>query len=430
MRLRCLKPSARAALTVALVVHAVFLASLIAPGHFLNPLFPEGMHNLGAGQGSDFFAFYQAGRYVLDDENIYTRPMDDPDRIVPYAYFYRYLPFVAYTIGVAANAVPPVTAYWIWVAIIEGVLLLCILATRNMTTDDNLFAYLVSMWLMYTPFYMEQYMGQLTFAMAAMSFAFAVYHLKGRELASDAWWWASVVIKHLTVLYVPVLVRLKKYRTIAVAVGLLLITTVPYFALRSHGTGHFTHDNFSLNLNPYPGNLGAVAFFMVLKMRFFPQASTFFAHVGPVGISMTRIGVAAVMGIPTLVSLWITFRRRPFDFLEAFALWTMVYFFVFREVWEYHYVLLMPVFVLLYARTRARVLWLIYALAAAPTLFVFYDLPVAQPQAQWTAFEHVLNHGFKLISVTWLFVWVASGRFRARSRRAALRVDDGLSIAL
>jgi len=424
-------PSARIVLLVAIAVHVVFLASLIAPGHFLNPLFPEGMHNLGEGQGSDFYAFYQAGRYVLDGENIYTRPMDDPDRVVPYAYFYRYLPFVAYTLGVAANAVEPKVAYWIWVAIIELVLGLCIWGTRRITRDGSLFAYLAAMWLMYTPFYIEQYMGQLTFAMAAMSFAFAVMHLRGRALASDAWWWASVVIKHLTVLYVPILVRLRKYRTIAIAVLLLLLTSVPYFLLRSHGTGQFGNDNFSLNLDPYAGNMGAVAFFMVLKQRFFPLASQAFGHLGPIRLSLTRLGVALVMGVPALASLWVTFRRKPFDFLESFALWTLVYFFVFREVWEYHYVLLMPVFVLLYARTRARVLWFIYALAALPTLFVFYDVPGANPAEAWqawSALEHVVNHGFKLVPVVWLFVWVAAGYLRRHSKLMESRMDTGLDL--
>ncbi len=421
---------ARILLAAAILVHVAFLASLVDPGHFLNPLFPEGMHNLEEGQGSDFYAFYQAGRYVLDGESIYTRPMEDPDRVVPYAYFYRYLPFVAYTIGIAVNAFEPRVAYWVWVVLIELVLLACVRATWRLTRDRNLFACLAAMWLMYTPFYMEQYMGQLTFAMAAMTFAFALAHFRGRMLAADSWWWASVLIKHLTVLYVPILIRLKRYRTVVIAVLLLAVTTVPYLLLRPHGVGHFTHDNFSLNLDPFPGNMGAVAFFMVLKMRFFPAASEAFGHLGPIRLSITRIGVALIMGVPVVISLWATFVRKPFDFLDSLALWTMVFFFVFREVWEYHYVLLLPLFVLLYARTRARVLWVIYAIAAAPTLFVLYDVPGRNPQASWTAFEHVLNHGFKLVALVWLFVWVAAGYLRRHTKGNEKLMDTGLELAL
>ena len=39
--------SARTVLIIAIAIHVAFLASLVDPGHFLNPLFVEGMHNLG-----------------------------------------------------------------------------------------------------------------------------------------------------------------------------------------------------------------------------------------------------------------------------------------------------------------------------------------------------------------------------------------------
>ena len=66
-----MRTNARILLIVAVVVHVAFAVSLVHPGHFLNPLFPEGMHNIGEGQGSDFFAFYQAGSYVLEGRDIY-----------------------------------------------------------------------------------------------------------------------------------------------------------------------------------------------------------------------------------------------------------------------------------------------------------------------------------------------------------------------
>lgn len=423
-----MRRGALAILVFAVVVHATFVASLVEPGHFLNPLFVEGTHNLEEGQGSDFYAFYQAGRYVLDGEDIYQRPMDDPDRVVPYAYFYRYLPFVAYTMGVATNAVPPRAAYWTWIAIVEMVLLLCIVATRKMTKDFFLFSQLAAMWLVFTPFYLEQYMGQLTFVMAALIFAFALAHARGRSAAFDWSWIVSLLIKHLTILYLPILVRMRRYRPILVGLGLLVITTVPYLMFRPAGVGDFTQDNFSFNLNPMAGNLGFLAFLMVVKYHFFPAASEFFASVGPVGISWTRIMLLAAAGIPTAVCLWATFFRKPFDFLESVALWTILFFFVFREVWEYHYVILIPVMVLLYARTRARVLWIIYALLAAPTFFVFYDVPGVDPAAHWTVFEHVFNHAYKIAPAVWLFVWLALGHLRHHSRIADARADAPLAI--
>ncbi len=425
-----MKTSSRILLAVAVAVHILFIISLVHPSHFLNPLFPEGVHNIGDGPAADYFAFYQAGRYVLDGDDIYRRPMEDPDRVVPYAYFYRYLPFVAYTIGVASNAVGPWPAYWIWVVIVELFLAAAIWATRKMVTDLDLFARLATMWLLFTPFYIEQYMGQLNFVMGVLVFAAALSYARGRMRAFDTWWILSVLIKHLTILYVPILFRLKRYRTIAIAVLLLVLTTLPYFLMRTSGVGHLKHDNFNLSLYPFPGNFGVLALVMVLKMHLFPRASEIATHIGPLKLSITRFLVLGTMLVPTLVSLWITFKRKPFDFIESLALWTMVYFFVFREVWEYHYVLLQPLFVLFYAKTRARVLWVIFALAAAPTLFVLYDVPMDDPEIYWSAFEHILNHTFKVVPLVWLFVWVAAGYYRRHARRMESVPDNGLAITL
>ncbi len=405
-------------LLVAIVVHVTFAVSLVHPGHFLNPLFPEGMHNIGDGQGSDFFAFYQAGSYVLDGSDIYQRPMDDPERVVPYAYFYRYLPFVAYTLGVAANAVSPWVAYWIWTVLVELALIGCILLTRRLTRDSSLFALLASMWLLYTPFYIEQYMGQLNLLMAAGIFLMVLSYSEGKMKRFDWLWIATVVTKHLTVLYVPLMIRMKRYKPVLLAFAILGITTIPYLVMRASGVGDFAHDNFDLTLYPYPGNFGALALLMVLKMRLFPIASSIGFNLGPLRMTVTRALVLLVMMVPTLTALNVTFRKRPFDLLESVALWTMVYFFVFREVWEYHYVLLLPLFVLLYARTRARVLWYIYALAASPTLFILYDVPGRNPEAQWNALEHIVNHAFKVVPLVWLFIWVAAGCFRRKAEES------------
>lgn len=425
-----MRRSGRTLLIVALAVHALFIASLVEPGHFLNPLFPEGTHNLEEGQGSDFFAFYQAGRYVLDGKDIYTRPMDDPERVVPYGYFYRYLPFTAFTLGVAANALPPWPAYWIWIVIVELILGLTIVATRRLVDDPTLFGYLAAMWLMFTPFYIEQYMGQLTFVMSALIFAFAMARARGNLAAFDWSWILSVLVKHVTILYVPIFARTRRLKPVFIAALLLAATTVPYYLLRATDTGQFGHDNFDLSLYPYPGNFGALALVMVIKDRLLPAASGPLFHIGPLMMSATRLAVLAVMAVPTLWALWITFRRRAFDFVESLALWTAVYFFVFREVWEYHYVLLLPVVVLLYAKTRARVLWWIYGLLAAPTLFVLYDAPGPSPEASWSTFEHVLNHSFKVVPLVWLFVWVGLGCYRRHLKRAESTMDGGLIAAL
>jgi hypothetical protein len=425
------KQNAKIVLAIAIAIHILFIVSLVHPSHFLSPLFAEGAHNIGNGPATDFFAFYQAGRYVIEGKNIYQDPMKDPDRVVPYAYFYRYLPFVAYTIGVASNAVSPWAAYWIWLAIVELLLLLAIRSTRRMVTDTSLFAYLAAMWLMFTPFYLEQFMGQLTFVMSVLIFAFALSYARGKMTSFDWSWTLSVVLKHLTLIYLPILIRIKRYRTIAIGVALLAATALPYYLLGpSSDVSRFARSNFDLSLYPLPGNYGVLALLMAVKMHLFPRASEIGFQIGPLKMSITRMLILGTMLAPVLVSLWITFRRKPFDFIESLGLWTMVYFFVFREVWEYHYVLLLPLFVLFYAKTRARVLWGIYALTAAPTLFVFLDIPGGNLIVDWSAFVLILNHVFKVIPLVWLFVWVARGHLRQHARRMEKIPESGLAVTL
>ena len=74
------------------------------------------------------------------------------------------------------------------------------------------------------------------------------------------------------------------------------------------------------------------------------------------------------------------------------------------------------------------VLWVIYTLLAVPTLFVFYDEAGRAPATHWTAFEHILNHGFKIAPVLWLFIWVAAGYMRRHTDRMDAAADRALAI--
>ncbi|MCK4510240.1 hypothetical protein KAW64_00790, partial [bacterium] len=65
------------------------------------------------------------------------------------------------------------------------------------------------------------------------------------------------------------------------------------------------------------------------------------------------------------------------------------------------------------------------------TLFVLYDVPGSHPAEAWrawSAFEHVLNHGLKLIPLVWLFVWVAAGYLRRHTKLMESRTDTGLDL--
>ncbi|MGE3983106.1 MAG: hypothetical protein AB7G38_02980, partial [Dehalococcoidia bacterium] len=79
----------------AVAVHVVGLISLLTG--WLDPLFNDAVNRLG--QGADFFAVYGAGHNLLDGKSVYA-PAEGG---VPYAYPFRYLPSVGYSLGALFN---------------------------------------------------------------------------------------------------------------------------------------------------------------------------------------------------------------------------------------------------------------------------------------------------------------------------------------
>src|SRR5712692_1816418 len=117
---------------------------------------------------------------------------------------------------------------------VEITLLLCAAASFYFTrADPNLAARLAAMWLVFTPYYLEQFMGQFSLIQAALIFGMLL--LVSRETGYgagatgpisrfsghfDAIWIASLIWKINTIVFVPVYVRLRRWRGL-VAAGLL-----------------------------------------------------------------------------------------------------------------------------------------------------------------------------------------------------------------
>lgn len=73
-----------------------------------------------------------------------------------------------------------------------------------------------------------------------------------------------------------------------------------------------------------------------------------------------------------VLTLGITLSPRV-DYLNGFVLLSLLFFFLFRDVWEHHYVMIIPLLVLMYATDRLPfwVTLLIFVLVASPTPFPF-----------------------------------------------------------
>src|SRR3972149_1646029 len=164
----CMKWSSRFLLALAALVHL----GLLVGWRWQMPLVPYFFDAtvLSGGRGLDFYAVYQAGYNARHGADVYE---SDPAKIaiaVPYFTPYRYLPIVAYTAGAALSLFSPLTAYKSWGVVVELTLLLCVFITYRRVRDRDLFARLAAMWLCFTPYYLELFMGQFSLVQGATLF--------------------------------------------------------------------------------------------------------------------------------------------------------------------------------------------------------------------------------------------------------------------
>ena len=326
----------------------------------LNPLFFDATVTHGV-RGWDFYAMYQAGHNVLTGISAYESDPAKIEMIIPGGTYtpFRYLPLSAYTLGVALNLVPPRWAYRLWVAFIELVLLACAVLTWHLVDNRDRRARLTAMWLCYTPYYLEIYMGQFSFVQGTLIYVMLVLAARPRlGWGFDSAWVSSVLWKQNTALFLPLMVRLKRWRALLGLATLILLTSVPYFVLYRGSLDAFMRNLVSERPWFQLGNLGFRQFVFdvmwslddVLRLGL-PESAYLAA----------QWAVVATLG--TLALALVLLDRRP-GIVQHLSLWVTAYFMVYHHVWEHHYVMLLPVLVALMMHHESPMLWILYVLLA------------------------------------------------------------------
>lgn len=381
---------------------------------------------LSGGRGLDFYSIYQAGYNARHGWDIYE---GDPARVtvvVPYFTPYRYLPVVAYTVGAGLSLLPPLRAYQAWVVVLELTLLGCAALTwRRTRTDPNLAARLTAMWLVFTPYYLELFMGQFSLVQGALilgvllAVAGPPRQRAGEALAAprarwfDGLWVASVLWKINTVILAPVWLRLGRWRTVAAMAGLVAVTTLPYFLVFPAHAGDLLANNFGNRVAGHElGNLG-------FRQLVFEALAV--AGAGPAAQQAAQWAVVAAVGG---LSLALTWRRPRAPVAALVSLWLAAFFLASPQVWEHHYVMLLPALVVAY---RARPSWglaVVWLLLALPTPFGFIGLqPVIAANHDLRAFalepawQPLAQHAAKALPTLALFWYWARQVFHVDSAR-------------
>ncbi len=358
-------------LAAAVLAHLGMMGSLF--WGYLDALF-DNSHILP--QGVDFFAVYEAGHNALENRSVYYFDRADTS-ITPHHTPYRYLPSVAYVLAVPLNALPAWPAYWSWVSFNELLLVVNAYLTWQVAGKGKWGLIAASMWFAFTPFYVEQYVGQFSFLMATSLLLAGIGFVRGREFLAGVPWAISVVTKSNSVLLLPLFVRVRWWRPIAIMVALLALN-VPYYAARSRDFAYFLLQNVDLPFLNYEPRPGEMRFFVEGNHRLFTFSAgehdlialfrNSYLAFDSSAVSLPGVVPVILTLIVVGVGLTATFLSPRRDVLALFGLWVATFFLVYGA-WEHHYVMLLPVLALLVGlrpASRSLVLF-VFVLIALPT---------------------------------------------------------------
>ena len=369
---------------------------------------------LSGGRGLDFYSIYQAGYNARHGQDIYEGDPALVTVVVPYFTPYRYLPPVAYTVGAALSLLSPLTAYKSWVVIVELTLILCAGSSFWLTrSQPDLGARLAAMWLAFSPFYLELFMGQFSLVQAALILGMLLL-AGGSGLAAqqgdgaslfDTLWITSVLWKINTVVFAPVLARLGRWRTLVLGGLVTAAVTLPYFAIFPAHWRDFLANNFGNSVAGHElGNLG---------FRELVYEALAVAGAGPDVQRVVQLVLVGLLVLPALVLTFWPRAGRPSK-PALLSLWLVAFFLASPQVWEHHYVMLLPALVVAY---RQRPNWLLAGIWLCLALPTPFGLTALQPAIAANhdlrgfmltpAWQLLLQHASKAVPTALLFAYFA-----------------------
>jgi len=379
-------------LIIAIIIHIAFLLSLSYG--YLNRFYNDAQYR--SGQGTDFYALYLAGNNFLFKQDIHDA--SNPRNAVPVAPGFRYLPFSAYTVGALLNFFPPKLAYWFWVTFLEFLLFLCVYLTFEISRDREQFYLLAAMWLVFTPYYLELLMGQFSFVQSSLIVGMIYGLHKGKETTFDTCWIVSVLWKINTFLLLPLIIRLKKVRVVILCALAIYLTSIPYYfyfpsALKTFQQANFDYYYWTL----HPGHFGFFAFLFVVTQKLSLAPNSLLKIIIYPGIPITILAV----------SVLVTFMLKEFDPIDIVCFWVTTYFLIYKEVWEHQYVMLLPVFIVLYWKYSSRFILLLYFLVAvfSPLILIDPNDLALVKTGSWSVFVSLLYYGSKSLPTFILYIY-------------------------
>lgn len=382
-----------------LLIHAFFLIALF--NDFLRPFFNDSSHSH---RGFDFAVFYLAGQALAEGRDIYS---------VQGAFGFRYLPAFALVVGRFFALFQPLTAYILHLCCSELFLAVNLWLTWRWV-DESRRGCAVFMWLAFSPYFLELYMGQVSFWAASLIFWLIVGLDKGKSRWTGLFWAAALLVKPNALILAPGLLRLRAFRILALGLLISLLSSIPYFMLHPDSFSAFIHSNTQgghvKGALTHAGNLGLQGGLvsLIAKLSERPLAELTTLNDLPLG---GRVVIYFAQIIILAAALIATVRSTSSQSTQLLSLWICTFFLIYKDVWEHHYVFLLPIMVALYAQSYVPKLLWVFALIALPTPFILFDVEpgvygAIDPEREWGIGISLLYRSSKLLplALLWFFL--------------------------
>jgi hypothetical protein len=384
-----------------LAVHVVLLWLML--GRHLDFAFNASKHRLGP--GTDFAAYWVAAKQWQAGEGMFGHGP---------GFGYRYHPLFILTIGQLLASLKMATAHHVWIAINEVLLFIGLLYLRRLLPDWRHFIAAAGLLAIWSPYYLEVYMGNSTFVVTMLSLMAFYHYRRGQRAAFLALLTAGILIKPPPLVFLPILLVRKQWTSIGIVLAAIIVTAAPYFVLHPDQWAIFRRINTEAvplaGFAIHAGTQGLHGLVVTLCTRLsgVPTAELASYSQLPAGCQVLIRLWPLLFIVPSFLATW-RLRNQP-D--AAVFLWTATYILGYKDVWEHSYTFLIAGLVYLWLSGRVnRVLFLICAIAVAlPTAFALYDdttLPPGpyDPEHSWPLAIAILHHATKPIWV--LILWLA-----------------------
>jgi len=344
---------------------------------------------------------------------------------------------------------PPWPAYWLWLIVNEVMIAgMVVYLLRSAHWPANRRWLIAALWLGFFPIYIEQFMGQFSILMALL--LWLVWRSDEREIAGAAkgrtaqgsdpsrlapdeapglaaaraplgqpgwrWlgavaWGLSLTLKSFSAFLIFPYLRDRRFRRILLGIALALILCLPYLLARPADLLEFARLNFSpFSPQIYKGSFGLQNALRDLLSNVPATAQTPVLTLAGRTLSLEGLLLLGLSLVIVLAALWGTarLRRHPGRHALDLALWVSVFFLIFKSVWEYHYVMMLPALSAAYLVRGSRMVLVLGFLMALPTLFAAAPLAGADPLgplASWPAGFRFLDFGVKAVPTVLFFGW-------------------------